>query len=101
MSTTTVEQRLQSIWETPKSLYGTLATVDHKEIGMRYLWTAMVFLFLGGVEALIFRLQITRPNEALMSPEMYDQLFTMHGLTMIFWYAAPILSGFSNYLRSL
>jgi cytochrome c oxidase subunit I len=101
MSTTTVEQRLQSIWETPKSLYGMLATVDHKEIGKRYLWTAMVFLFIGGVEALILRLQLSRPNEALVSPEMYDQIFTMHGITMIFWYAAPILSGFSNYLIPL
>ena len=44
------------------------------------------------------RLQLSRPNQAVLSPEVYDQIFTMHGVTMIFWYAAPILSGFAVYL---
>lgn len=101
MSTAAVAQRLKSIWETPKTPWGWFASVDHKEIGHRYLVTAFLFLIVGGVEALILRLQLTRPNEALISPEMYDQLFSMHGITMIFWYASPILSGFSNYLIPL
>jgi cytochrome c oxidase subunit I+III len=101
MSTTAVAQRLQSIWETPKSVWGWFATVDHKEIGIRYLVTAFVFMCVAGVEALIVRVQLARPDQALMSPEMYDQLFSMHGITMIFWYASPILSGFSNYLIPL
>ena len=101
MSTATVEQRLRRIWETPKTVWGWFATVDHKEIGERYLVTAFILLILGGVEALIMRIQLSRPDQALLTPEMYNQLFTMHGVTMIFWYASPILSGFSNYLIPL
>ena len=69
--------------------------VDHKEIGIRYIVTAFAFLIAGGVEALIFRLQLSWSNVHLLTPEQYDQLFTMHGMTMIFLYAGPVLSGFS------
>ncbi|HEY2806473.1 MAG TPA: cbb3-type cytochrome c oxidase subunit I, partial [Gemmatimonadales bacterium] len=96
-----VEERLEAIWEPPPSLYAELASVDHKTIGKRYLVTAFVFLLIGGVEALFMRAQLARPENHLLSPEAYDQLFTMHGTTMIFWYASPILSGFSNYLVPL
>jgi cytochrome c oxidase subunit I len=98
MSTTAVAQRLKSRWETPRTLWGMLATVDHKEIGIRYIVTALLFMCIGGIEALVVRMQLARPDQALMSPEMYDQLFTMHGITMIFWYAQPILSGFAIYV---
>lgn len=101
MSTTAVAQRLKSIWETPKSTWGWFATVDHKEIGMRYLFTAFLFMAVGGVEALIIRLQLSRPDLNLVRPETYDQLFSMHGITMIFWYAQPILSGFAIYVIPL
>lgn len=99
--TTAVQQRLQEIWETPKTLYGWFSTVDHKEIGHRYLATAFIFLIIGGVEALIMRIQLARSDQSWLTPEAYNQLFTMHGMTMIFWYAAPILSGFANYLIPL
>jgi heme/copper-type cytochrome/quinol oxidase subunit 1 len=75
--------------------------VDHKTIGKRYLVTAFVFLVLGGIEAVVIRLQLTHGNEHLVTPEQYNQLFTMHGVTMLFWYAAPVLSGFSNFLWPL
>ncbi len=96
-----VEERLRINWEPPETLYFKLASVDHKKIGKRYLITAFVFLLVGGVEALLMRMQLARPENRLLSPEQYDQLFTMHGVTMIFWYAAPILSGFGNYLVPL
>jgi len=54
----------------------------------------MVFLLIGGIEALIMRLQLARPDQSILGPETYNQIFTMHGMTMIFWYASPILSGF-------
>ena len=98
---TAVEQRLTDLWETPKTLHGLLGTVDHKEIGKRYIVTALAFLLIGGVEALIMRLQLARPDNHLLSPEMYNQIFTMHGMTMIFWYAQPILSGFGVFLIPL
>ncbi|MGA9814771.1 MAG: cbb3-type cytochrome c oxidase subunit I [Terriglobales bacterium] len=100
-SASTVQQHLQEIWETPKTVYGWFPTVDHKEIGHRYLATAFIFLILGGVEALIMRIQLARSDQSWLTPETYNELFTMHGMTMIFWYAAPILSGFANYLIPL
>ena len=93
--------KLQRIWETEPGIKGWFSTVDHKEIGLRYIVTAFAFLLLGGVEALVMRLQLARPGEHLLTPEQYDQLFTMHGVSMIFLYASPILSGFSNYLWPL
>jgi cytochrome c oxidase subunit I len=101
MSTAAIEARLTELWETPKTVRGWFATVDHKELGRRYLVTAFLFLLVGGVEALIMRLQLSRADETLLSPEIYDQIFTMHGVTMIFWYASPILSGFAVYLIPL
>ena len=98
---TTVQQRLVELWETPKTLHGLLGTVDHKEIGKRYIATALAFLIVGGIEALIMRLQLATPDNHLLNPEMYDQIFTMHGMTMIFWYASPILSGFAVYVIPL
>lgn len=89
---TAVQQRLTELWETPKTLHGFLGTVDHKELGRRYVVTAMIFLIAGGLEALTIRLQLWAPQGTLLTPEMYDQIFTMHGLTMIFWYASPVLS---------
>jgi cytochrome c oxidase subunit 1/cytochrome c oxidase subunit I+III len=95
------EKRLREIWEARPGWRGWLSTVDHKTIGLRYLVTAFVFLLMGGVEALIMRIQLARPNATVLTPEQYNQLFTMHGLTMIFLYALPVLSGFSNYLWPL
>src|SRR5689334_9804906 len=101
MSESAVAARLLQLWETPRSVWGSLATVDHKKIGLRYLVTSLAFLVLGGVEALVMRLQLAGSDLKVLDPEAYDQLYTMHGVTMIFWYAAPILSGFSNYLMPL
>jgi cytochrome c oxidase subunit I+III len=93
--------RLQAMWETSPGLAGWFSCVDHKEIGLRYLVTAFIFLFAGGIQALIMRLQLASPNGHILTPEQYDELFTMHGITMIIWYAFPVLSGFSNYLFPL
>jgi cytochrome c oxidase subunit I len=95
------ETRLARLWATEPGWRGWLSTVDHKTIGLRYLVTAFLFLLLGGIEALIMRLQLAQPDQTLLTPEQYNQLFTMHGVTMIFLYALPVLSGFSNYLWPL
>ena len=96
-----VARSLERIWATKPGLLGWISTVDHKEIGIRYIVTAFVFLIAGGLEALTLRVQLARPNQALLTPEQYDELFSMHGITMIFLYASPVLSGFSNYLFPL
>ena len=98
---TELTARLDRTWKTPKSLYGALSTVDHKTIGKRYLVTAFIFMLFAGLQAAAMRAQLARPDSTMISPEAYDQLFSMHGTTMIFWYASPILSGFSNYLVPL
>ena len=96
-----VARSLERIWHTKPGLFGWISTVDHKEIGLRYIVTAFVFLIAGGLEALTLRVQLARPNQALLTPEQYDEMFSMHGITMIFLYASPVLSGFSNYLFPL
>jgi cytochrome c oxidase subunit I len=94
-------QILKSNWQGRGGIPGWLSSVDHKEIGKRYLVTAFLFLIIGGLEAAVMRAQLAQPNEHLLTPEQYNQLFTMHGVTMIFLYALPVLSGFSNYLWPL
>ena len=94
-------ERLERSWAETGGFVAALKTVDHKRIGIRYLVTASVFFALGGVEALVMRIQLTGPNQTLLSPEEYDQLFSMHGITMIFLFVTPMLSGFGNYLVPL
>jgi len=93
--------RLGERWESAPGLKGFFTTVDHKEIGKRYIVTAFIFLALGGLESLVIRLQLAGPNLGLLTPQQYNVLFSTHGMTMIFLYASPILSGFSNYLWPL
>jgi cytochrome c oxidase subunit 1 len=78
-----------------------LTTSDHKKIGLLYMASALFFFLVGGVEAMLLRIQLTRANLQIISPELYNQLFTMHGTTMIFLMAMPILAGFGNYFVPL
>jgi cytochrome c oxidase subunit I len=76
-------------------------TTDHKKLGIMYLVTTFVFFILGGVEALLIRLQLGAPENTLLSPQTYNQLFTMHGTTMVFLFVVPIMAGFGNYFIPL
>lgn len=96
-----LRERLRKVWDTEPGLFGWFGTVDHKIIGIRYLVTAFAFLILGGLEALAMRVQLSRPGLEILTPEQYNELFSIHGITMIFLYALPVLSGFSNYLFPL
>ncbi|MBF6599106.1 MAG: cytochrome c oxidase subunit I [Dehalococcoidia bacterium] len=83
-------------------IWGWIGTVDHKRIGILYGITALVFFLIGGIEALIFRIQLARPDQSLLTPEQYNTLFTMHGTTMIFLVIMPLsLAVFANYLVPL
>jgi cytochrome c oxidase subunit 1 len=82
-------------------LHGWVITVDHKKLGILYVVYALGFLALGGVEALIMRAQLFFPENHLVSPENYNRMFTMHGTTMIFFVAMPLVFGFGNYLMPL
>jgi cytochrome c oxidase subunit 1 len=84
-----------------RGLWSWLATVDHKKIGQLYLYSALAFFLIGGIEALIIRLQLATPNGRLVSAEAYNQLFTMHGTTMIFLAVMPLSAAFFNFLIPL
>jgi cytochrome c oxidase subunit I len=78
-----------------------LTTTDHKKIGILYLWTVLIFFILGGVEALLLRTQLSVPENTLLAPEKYNQIFTLHGTTMIFLVIVPVWAGFANYFLPL
>jgi len=78
-----------------------LFTVDHKKIGIMYGVVAMFFFIVGGVEALLIRLQLAAPNGTILSADQYNQMFTMHGTTMVFLFAMPMAAAFANYFLPL
>src|SRR5215467_1638342 len=82
-------------------LHEWITTVDHKRIGILYILYALFFLVVAGVEAIIIRIQLIRPNNDFVSPQVFNRMFTMHGTTMIFFVAIPVLFGFANYLVPL
>ncbi len=93
--------RVAPHWPEGSGLKGALTTVDHKRIGRRYIATAAVFFGLAGLDALVMRTQLAKADASLVSPELYDQLFTVHGTAMIFFFATPMLFGFGNVLMPL
>ncbi|MGA1204541.1 MAG: cytochrome c oxidase subunit I [Opitutales bacterium] len=98
------EQTTFGIWKRPfkqDGLVGFLTTVDHKKIGIGYAIGALFFLLVGGVEALIIRLQLMRPENNLVDAETYNQLFTMHGTTMVFLAVMPLSAAFFNFIMPL
>ncbi|HLI08915.1 MAG TPA: cytochrome c oxidase subunit I [Ktedonobacteraceae bacterium] len=78
-----------------------LTTVDHKKIGIMYIVTAFFFFLVGGMEALLVRTQLAVPNGKVLDPETYNEIFTMHGLTMIFLFVMPMTVGIGNYIVPL
>src|SRR3981189_3261890 len=81
---------------TTKKWIDWVTTTDHKKIGIMYLVATFVFFILGGVEALLMRLQLAQPGSTLLSGERYNELLTLHGTTMIFLFVVPVMAGFGN-----
>jgi cytochrome c oxidase subunit 1 len=88
----------ETFWGT---VWSWLTTVDHKRIGILYGTSAFIFFLVGGIEALIMRLQLARPDNTLVGPERFNELFTMHGTTMIFLAVMPLSAAFFNYMIPL
>ena len=82
-------------------LHDWVSTVDHKKIGILYILMSLVFLFIGGFEAVLMRWQLVYPRSSFLAPDTFNQLFTMHGTTMVFFVGMPILIGMGNYLVPL
>jgi cytochrome c oxidase subunit 1 len=94
-----VTARASDRWHT--GLGGWLATVDHKRIGLLYIFTALGYFVLGGLLALTIRLELFAPGGQFVGPETYNRVFTMHGTTMVFLFVIPIWAGFGNYFAPL
>ena len=92
------EERAPSVFS---RLHEWVVTVDHKRLGIMYIVFSLAFLAVGGIEATLMRLQLARPDNHVISPQMFNTLFTMHGTTMVFLVGMPILAGFANYLIPL
>ena len=92
---------LEKVWSDPPGFRGWLVTVNHKRVALRYIVSAMLFFVLGGIEAALMRIQLARPENTFIGPDLYNQLFTVHGTTMMFLFAVPIMEAVGLYLVPL
>jgi cytochrome c oxidase subunit 1 len=92
---------LERTWRDPPGITGWFSAINHKTISKRFMVTTMVFFLLGGVLALLIRLQLAQPNAGIIGPDMYNQVFTMHGSTMMFLFAVPVMQAVATYLVPL
>src|SRR5690625_4333664 len=97
----TAEATLRAAPKSETGIWSWITTVDHKRIGLMYGVTAIFFFLVGGLEALLLRIQLARPDNDFISAELFNQLFTMHGTTMILLVGMPIAVAFFNYVMPL
>ncbi len=93
--------RFAARWDKSRGVLGWITTVDHKKIAIMYLYTTFFFFLVGGVMALLVRIQLAEPQNKFLTPAQYNEIFTMHGTTMIFLWIIPVLAGFGNYFVPL
>ncbi|MBY5334945.1 cytochrome c oxidase subunit I [Rhizobium leguminosarum] len=96
-----VDRQLAVAWGSRRGFWGAVACVDHKIIARRYIVTAFIFLILGGLLALAMRLQLAQPEARFISPDRYNQIFTMHGSNMMFLFAVPVMEAIGVYFVPL
>ena len=94
-------RELERSWSPEPGLWGWLTNVDHKSVALRYIVTAFGFFVLGGIEAAIMRAQLARPENTLVGPDEYSQIFSTHGTTMMFLFAVPMVMAVGLYLIPL
>src|SRR5687768_11640772 len=94
-------REFERTWDQPKGFFGFFATIDNIPIAVRYMATSFLFFILGGILALVMRVQLARPESGVVDPQTYNELFTMHGTTMMFLFVIPFLEAFANYLIPL
>ncbi|WP_290647606.1 cytochrome c oxidase subunit I [Aquisalimonas sp.] len=93
----TLEQRFERVWSNLPG-WGTLAAVNHTSLGLRFMVTGVVFFLIGGLLAMLVRTQLALPEQEIISADVYNQIFTMHGTVMMFLFAIPILEGLAIYM---
>ena len=94
-------RRLEKTWAVPGGLIGWFSVSDHRTIGKRYIVTAFVFFTLAGIQAALIRLQLAVPDNTLIGPDRFNQLFSVHGITMMFLFAVPVMEAMGIYLVPL
>jgi cytochrome c oxidase subunit I+III len=94
-------EHLERTWQIPRGVAGWFSVVDHRSIGRRYLVTAFAFFVFAGVLAALMRLQLAVPNNRFIGPDLYNQIFTVHGTTMMFLFAVPVMEAMGVYLVPL
>ncbi len=92
---------LEETWQSPAGLMGFLTAVNHRTVGARYLVTGFIFFLLAGIAGILMRIQLAVPENTFLNPDLYNQLFTTHGTTMMFLFAVPIMEGIGIYLAPL
>src|SRR5687768_13188117 len=100
-ATTTVAIPAHAAPHAPTGIMSWLTTVDHKKVGIMYFWVSFSFFLVGGLEALLVRTQLIVPNNDFMSAEWYNQMFTMHAVTMVFLALMPLTAAFFNFMVPL
>ena len=96
-----LHEELEATWRERTGIWGWLTSVDHKSIGKRYIVTAFIFFILGGLNAALMRAQLARPENDLIGPDLYNQLFSVHGTTMMFLFAVPVMTAMGIYFVPL
>jgi cytochrome c oxidase subunit I+III len=94
-------RRLEKAWALSSGFPGWFKEVSHTVIGKRYIVTALIMFLLGGLEALLMRIQLARPENGFLDPDLYNEIFTTHGSTMMFLFAVPVFQGLAIYLVPL
>src|SRR5436190_3966025 len=94
-------QELERTWAEPGGFYGWFTHVHHTSIGKRFIITGFVFFLFGGILAALMRIQLARPDNTFLGPDLYNQIFTMHGTTMMFLFAVPMMEAMGVYLVPL
>jgi cytochrome c oxidase subunit I+III len=93
-----LHRRLHAVWSAPPGWRGVLVSVNHTDIGRRFIVASFFFFAVGGVLAMLIRAQLATPHSAFVGPEIYNQLFTMHGTVMMFLFAIPLIEGLALYM---
>ena len=98
---TRLRRALEATWHVPRGLRGWFSVVDHRTIAKRYITTAFVFFILAGMLAALMRIQLAVPNNRFLGPDLYNQVFTVHGTAMMFLFAVPVMEAMGVYLVPL
>jgi cytochrome c oxidase subunit I+III len=96
-----IDRQLADAWRVPRGIVGWFMVADHRTIGIRYIVTAFVFFILAGILAALMRIQLAVPENHFLTPDLYNQLFTAHGLAMMFLFAVPVMEAMGIYLVPL